>query len=907
MIFLEEDFTESEYRSAAAVAERRAYCPTGEDGGVDNSCSSADGAAASAAAAAVSEAIASAPKAASPPGPRIWTPGQPTGDVTARVLSSPPTVRSDDGRKIISTSVPDAHIYPFAGREWLSTIDAGAHLSAMQAESRGGVIETATGRGAALSYSDLEYITSSITDQAQSAVGRGISPLFYSPEELDRQLEEFSALIPQVRGGRMKDGTLIEQEDAEHLFRVLQALTSPNASPFINMQRTDSLLQKFFNGDGRITTGDALGVTGPGIRKSLQRFQRIVDTLGRRTDGSVDTAAGLKAARELLQHRMLQTRDVEKFFADFASPEDSEGAWKPKNYLVGEMVPVFSTFGPKVGPFYENNQGNHEPLTADVWFTRTWGRVTGELVIPGNPEKAVEQSKDLMRAFKGATEEHYHGIEPRELEDSIRRTVATGAVDDVLRAWAADRLRHYASGDYKEKRGVGGRLNRLAKNIVENDTSLMGDPGAGSRRSNMIKVMQAAARRTGMPVAYLQDVLWQDEQDAYAALGAKTATTVGQLSLYSDQIRRIASDQEKARRPMAGKEPKSKRSYDPGQEEFYDDYDRGGREQMLWENALAGVSDQEFADAVIALAGNTRRATLPRGGRLSRPEPRSVYRTARRESPQRRGNDCGANADGGGGFQKGNSCAGGEGGSSSQSPSARIASGEKPSKVLQSLGYRKMNFSAIDKMLANSSGEERDAILHDLDMLADSIKVEPHLASVPIRVGKADEIFANRKDELDQLVGRQSSGEFVLGAVADATTGSIAVLIDDGTPNPDDFEEGWNSSDHPAAMMVHELSHIEHFQSASEAFPYPGEDELPGVDPIDYSLTMAESAGTKLLKGDKALRDKVAKVSEYAKTDVFEFVAEYSTAVRLGDMKNDKDLDRLCKAVGARVPQRAAK
>lgn len=887
MIFLEEDFTPT------AVAEARAFCPTGEGNGVDNSCSSTDGAASSEAATAVAEAIASAPKTTSPSGPRIWTPGQPTGDVTSAVLASPPTVRSDDGRKIISTSIPDAHVYPFAGREWVSTIDAGAHLSAMQAESRGGVINTATGRGPSLSHDDFEYITSAITDQANSATGRGITPLFYSPEELDRQLEEFSALIPQVRGGRMKDGTLVEQEDAEHLFRVVQALTSPNASPFINMQRTDSLLQKFFNGDGRITTGDALGVTGPGIRKSLQRFQTIVDTLGRRTDGSVDTAAGLKAARELLQHRMLPTRDVEKFFADFASPEDSEGAWKPKNYLVGEMVPVFSTFGPKVGPFYENNQGNHDPLTADVWFTRTWGRVTGELVIPGNPEKAVEQSKDLMRAFKGASEEHYHGIEPRDLEDAIRRTVETGAVDDILRAWSADRLRHYAAGDYKEKRGVGGRLNRLAKNIVENDTALMGDPGAGSRRSNMIKVMQAAARRTGMPVAYLQDVLWQDEQDAYAAIGAKTATNVGQLSLYSDQIRRIASDQEKARRPMAGKEKKekkNKRSYDPSQEEFYDDYDRGGREQMLWETTLADVSDQEFADAVIALAENARRAITTSGRRLGRPESRS--------------NDCGANGPGGGGFQKGNKCSGG-GGENSKEASSRIASGEKASKVLQGMGYRKMNFSAIDKMLEKADDDERAAILHDLDALADAIKIEPRLADTPIRVGRMEEIFANREGELDGLLGETSETK-LLSAVANAE-GDIAVFTNDGAHDESEYADGWSTAKGGAAVILHELAHVDHYKSAMDAFPHPGEEELPGVDPVDYSLLMAESAGTKLLKSDKALRAKVAKVSEYATTDVFEFVAEYSTAVKLGSMKSDKDLDRLCKTVGAAIPKRLVK
>lgn len=583
------------------TVEPRAYCATGEGGGVDNSCSSSDGGAGSAV-----EAIASSEKVASPEGPRIWTPGQPTGLVTARVAASPPTTRSEDGKSIVSTEIPDAHVYPFAGREWVSTIDTGAYLSSLQDEFRGGVINTATGRGE-LPPEDLEYIASALSDQAAAASSRGIVPLFYSPEELDKQLDEFSSLVPQVRGGRTKDGTLVEQEDAEHLFRVLQAITSPNASPFSNMQRTDSLLRKFFEGDGRVTTSDKLGVTGPGIRKSLQRFQRIVDTLGKRTDGSIDVAAGLKAARELMLHRMIPASDVESFFSDFASPDDAKGAWKAAAYRAGEVIPAFSTFGPKVGPFYENNQGNHDPLTADVWFTRTWGRITGELVVPGKPEKAVKYAEKLIGAFKGATEGHYHGISPQDLHESIRRTSQNGVVDDLLRVWSADRLRHFAAGGFKEKSGVGGRLNRIAKNIVENDTSLMGDPGAASRRGNMIRAMNEASARTGMPVAYLQDVLWQDEQDAYAAAGAKTATNVGQLSLYSDQIRRIAEDQKKNRRPIARKDRSDRRSYEV-EEEFYDDYDRGGREQMLWDAALANVDDQEFADAFIAMANGTRRA-----------------------------------------------------------------------------------------------------------------------------------------------------------------------------------------------------------------------------------------------------------------------------------------------------------
>jgi HK97 family phage portal protein len=271
------------------------------------------------------------------------------------------------------------------------------------------------------------------------------------------------------------------------------------------------------------------------------------------------------------------------------------------------------------------------------------------------------------------------------------------------------------------------------------------------------------------------------------------------------------------------------------------------------------------------------------------------------EEPEKRDADCGANGPGGGGFQEGNKC-GGEGGEGSAS--SRIAAGEKPSKVLQSLGFRKMNFSDIDKMLEKADDKQKARILDDLDSVSAAIKVDPGLASVPIRIGPIKEIYKNRPEALKEAE-EMTAGGGVLRANADLYDLAINVFTDD---DPDhEYESGWNSSDAKEAVLVHEHSHIKHFRDMREAFPHPGEDELPGVDPVWYAQVMAESAVTKMLEKDKPLREKVRGISEYATTDAFEFVAEYSTAVTLGEMKNDPDLDRLCRAAGATPPKRAKK
>lgn len=238
--------------------------------------------------------------------------------------------------------------------------------------------------------------------------------------------------------------------------------------------------------------------------------------------------------------------------------------------------------------------------------------------------------------------------------------------------------------------------------------------------------------------------------------------------------------------------------------------------------------------------------------------------------------------------------------------SKRFASGEKSSKVLQELGFRKMNFTDIDKALKSADKTQRQRILADLDTLAEAIKIDSRLANVPIRVGPAKEIFKNSPEVIDQLK-ELGGGGGILGAAADAESGTLAVFTDDDEYDESEYKKGFNSSTSRASPIIHEMAHLDHYRNALAQFPHPGDRELPGVSHIDYSLTTAEDAGNELLKSDKSLREKVKSVSEYATADVFEFVAEYTTGVAMGEMKSDKDLDRLCKAVGAKPPRRIAK
>ena len=576
-----------------SLVEERGFCPTGEGGGIDNSCGSGDGG--------PTDAFGGKVGGFSRTGPAVGgrapveqvqrVAGTPVANPAHEAVVSPPTARSSDGKTIESTSVASrdvpGDIYSFGGREYVSTVTVGQYLTEKQAQDRGGVTIDSS---RPLTGDNRQYVIDAHVQQVQSATDRGIVPVFYTPEERQRQIEEYSAIEPRILGGRANAGFEVTPENAEFMFRAVQAVTSSNASPEANMKRTQAVLDKFFNGDGRVATSTAFGVTGQAIIKSLSRLQTIVDRVG------------LDDARELFVNKTMRSGDIDEFFREVKGVPGDKNAWKPSSYLVDQEVPVFSVFGPKFGTFFANNTGQLGHLTADIWATRTFGRVTGELIQEAKPDKARSYAKDVSKLVRSASVEMLHGYDGNQLLESLRQVASTGEMTDIVRGWAGERLRHYSRGDFTEKRGTGGKLNKLAKNIVENDVSLMGTPGSGKRRANMIDVYAEVSKKTGMPVAYAQDVLWQDEQDAYAAAGAKTVTAVGEPSFYSDVIAKIARDPEN-RFPRAKKE---KRSVDESEEGYLDDFDRGGRENLLWFEATSGLSDDEFADLVIKFAKNGR-------------------------------------------------------------------------------------------------------------------------------------------------------------------------------------------------------------------------------------------------------------------------------------------------------------
>jgi hypothetical protein len=187
---------------------------------------------------------------------------------------------------------------------------------------------------------------------------------------------------------------------------------------------------------------------------------------------------------------------------------------------INEMVYGSFIFGPKIGQgFYQNLMGNFDPVTIDLWFMRTWGRMTGTLV--GKPEAAA---KNIDRLKVMMSEE---GI---EFDSNLFGTDEQYTFDIVTRL-KRDGEKHYkAETDRLEKQGLE-KEDRIPKspaqkessNFITNMMKTIEQPRGPSQRSwirSVVKQANDVLRQNGINItnADLQAIIWYPEKNLYSLL-----------------------------------------------------------------------------------------------------------------------------------------------------------------------------------------------------------------------------------------------------------------------------------------------------------------------------------------------------------------------------------------------------
>ncbi len=213
-----------------------------------------------------------------------------------------------------------------------------------------------------------------------------------------------------------------------------------------------------------------------------------------------------------------------------------------------QMVTGFSVFGPKIGSFINNLHGDYSTLTADLWFTRTWNRILGN-VFQHAPLKEANQYNTFRNALleqyrndaasaagekfdplvkkvkEGGTQELFDYFSEPELSQLSKEEVEALINDPQRMLDLATALEdRFRTGQYKEKSD----LRRAAKNWVENRSDPVAAPRTDLERDFQQSVMELAQKKLrkqgiDISIADMQAALWYNEKELFGMYGAQVS------------------------------------------------------------------------------------------------------------------------------------------------------------------------------------------------------------------------------------------------------------------------------------------------------------------------------------------------------------------------------------------------
>lgn len=193
-----------------------------------------------------------------------------------------------------------------------------------------------------------------------------------------------------------------------------------------------------------------------------------------------------------------------------------------------------AVFGPKIGfGFYSNLTGNFEPVTMDMWFMRTVGRLAGTLPAfdPVLFPKQVAKLRAALAETGPAERGVYAAQFSKELIDAAKKTdegaIALAREINALhnRQFIKERAAFDSGARIKTTLvGVSGAILKSADKPTDSPAS----GGERQRLRDVVRQMVAMVEKeTGkrVPPAALQALIWYPEQELYKKLGVRLRVT----------------------------------------------------------------------------------------------------------------------------------------------------------------------------------------------------------------------------------------------------------------------------------------------------------------------------------------------------------------------------------------------
>jgi len=299
--------------------------------------------------------------------------------------------------------------------------------------------------------------------------------------------------------------------NAKFAFTAIMAVTSNGASVPENSVNTFKLYEQYRQTKQFKIFG--VGKEAQAMKNSFRLLNDLID------------ATGVDSVREFMD----QDITVKELKEDFGLTVSGE--------LMGTKLKGSAILGPKIGGgFYQNLNGNFDPLTMDRWFMRTYGRLTGTLM--SEAKRKLPAQIDKFR--KVALSDSYRS---KLKKDGINRNKLKKD-DEYLLAYANQIQSAYAKGGFKEKN----TLNK-ASNTLKNSQAEKQAPQNGTEREFIRRVMQKSLDKVNeinsnnpVNMGALQAIIWYPEKQLYKVHGVGNAKS--EPTDYETEFRKIIEGEE---------------------------------------------------------------------------------------------------------------------------------------------------------------------------------------------------------------------------------------------------------------------------------------------------------------------------------------------------------------------------
>ena len=374
-----------------------------------------------------------------------------------------------------------------------------------------------------------KYLVKTLLEDARFALTENANAVGWYDEKVSKAVRILSLIYPKVATDKRH----------EFVFKWALAATSNGIKVDKNYEYAADVYEKWLRSEEELGEGkgrlpekmlNAEGEkTGGTARAAMEKSFKILNLLFDR-----------KSFKELeeFMRTMHTVREVHEFVGKYKNGRQIKVGG---GYGLDEQVYGAAIMGPKIGNgFFANLNGNYDQLTLDRWAIRTWGRMTGTLVL--NKEKQAKikrgQIKQIIKALTKAQKKAFEAIIGRKLTlgdlDQLAIDIEKASTTEENRQLMAqiatfeEDQKNYATyveiggkprkddktvslGDYLRKRG-----NLLAK---DNDGQKEAPSGAPERKNiekvfaQVLEVLQKDY--PSLTMADLQALVWYPEKKLY--------------------------------------------------------------------------------------------------------------------------------------------------------------------------------------------------------------------------------------------------------------------------------------------------------------------------------------------------------------------------------------------------------